>query len=476
MNMKKILLYGALLCATLASLNSCADFLDRAPISNMNEVGFYETEEDMKLAIVAAYATLHDVYHPLGPISYFGELMSDNAYTDNIMTISGRPGGWADRLQFQNGNVRADNLMVEDFWNTFYKALYRINNVITNLEGINNAAQYEAEMRFLRALYYFDMVQLWGNVVVVTEPLSLKDAYDTPLSDLNTVYQQIISDLTFAIANLPGSPRATGTPTNNAATALLGKVYLTQGDKSNAINTLQQVYGKYTLVDDYADLWDMTKKNSSEAIFEIQYTGGANNPYSTYWARFTPYENGVVSAWGSGDNQVSTDLWNAYEPNDPRQEASIYNGYIDNNGEPIDKKFPKKWMDENAPLDNDRLEMANNNFIVLRYADVLLLLAEATGEARYLNEVRTRAGLAGYGEEGYPTQYNTFELAVEHERQVEFALEFHRFFDLKRTNRAVIVMGNSWKHTQLDQNQLVLPIPLTVIDQNPNVIKQNTGY
>jgi hypothetical protein len=103
------------------------------------------------------------------------------------------------------------------------------------------------------------------------------------------------------------------------------------------------------------------------------------------------------------------------------------------------------------------------------------MLAEATGEARYLNEVRTRAGLTDYGTTGYPTQYNNIELAIEHERQVEFAMEFHRMFDLKRTGRALTVLNGLWTGT-LDQNHLVLPIPLSVIDQNPNVVKQNEGY
>jgi len=121
-------------------------------------------------------------------------------------------------------------------------------------------------------------------------------------------------------------------------------------------------------------------------------------------------------------------------------------------------------------------EASDNNFIVLRYADVLLLLTEATGDVKYLNEVRTRVGLPLYGATGYPSKYNTVDLACEHERQVELALEFQRWFDLKRTGRAIAVIKSSSKNITLNSNQLLLPIPLDVITQNPGVITQNEAF
>ena len=112
--------------------------------------------------------------------------------------------------------------------------------------------------------------------------------------------------------------------------------------------------------------------------------------------------------------------------------------------------------------------------MVLRYADVLLMLAEATGDASYLNQVRTRAGLPKYGETGYPTaKYTTLDLAIEHERRMELAVEFHRWFDLKRTNRAIAVLAPKGK--AIAENKLLLPIPQVVRSQNP-AVTQNTGY
>jgi hypothetical protein len=190
---------------------------------------------------------------------------------------------------------------------------------------------------------------------------------------------------------------------------------------------------------------------------------------------FTPLDNRIVTAWGGGMNQVSGDLWNAYETGDPRRDISIQNGYKTASGSSVNVKYCIKWKDATAEVNGLR-EAADNNFIVLRYADVLLMLTEATGDAKYLNEVRDRVGLPHYGETGYPSQYNTVSLACEHERQVEFALEFHRWFDLIRTGRATTVIKNSFKNVTMTKDQLLLPVPLDVINQNPSVITQNTAY
>ena len=138
-------------------------------------------------------------------------------------------------------------------------------------------------------------------------------------------------------------------------------------------------------------------------------------------------------------------------------------------------KFPIKWKDAAAPVAGLR-EASNNNFMILRYADVLLMLTEATSDPKYLNEVRTRVGLPLYGAVGYPAQYNTVELALEHERQVEFASEFHRWFDLIRTGRAIQVIKNSSKNITITEEELLLPIPFLVINQNPDVMTQNEAY
>ncbi|MBL7968297.1 MAG: RagB/SusD family nutrient uptake outer membrane protein [Prolixibacteraceae bacterium] len=448
------------------------DFLERSPISNMNEQDFYKTEKDLTTAMWSAYNSLYKLYGPESLPSFFGELMSDNAYSDNTA------GTVQDYEAFENHTMNQNNLLVLGYWNNYYTALFIVNNIIANSEAAEFATKDAliAEARFLRALYYFDMVRAWGDVPLVTTPVGISEAYSKGRTPAAEVYAQIVDDLNFAVSKLPvkASQRFVGAASQEAANALLGKVYLTMGNKTKAAETLMKVYGKFSLVP-YADLWDKTKKNGAESIFEIQYKGGLSNPYSLYWAMFSPLDNRIVTKWGAGMNQVTADLWNAYESGDPRRDLSIQDGYKTAAGATVAVKFPIKWKDPTAAVDGLR-EAADNNFIVLRYADVLLMLTEATGDAKYMNEVRTRVGLPLYGTAGYPAKYNTVDLACEHERQVELALEFHRWFDLKRTGRAISVIKSSGKNLTITANQLVLPIPLEVITQNPNVITQNAGY
>lgn len=466
-NIKYILVLFALV------LFGCGkDFLERAPISNMNEADFYKTEKDLTTAMWSAYNSLYKLYGPESLPSFFGELMSDNAYSDNTA------GTVQDYEAFENHTMNQNNLLVLNFWNNYYTALAVVNNVIAKSEAADFASRDAliAEGKFLRALFYFDMVRAWGDVPLVTTPIGISEAYSQGRTPVAEVYAKIIEDLNFAVTKLPlkANKRFAGAPCQEAANALLGKVYLTKGDKAKAAETLLKVYGKFSLVP-YADLWNKTKKNGAESIFEIQYKGGLGNPYSLYWAMFSPLDNRIVTAWGGGFNQVTPDLWNAYETGDPRRDLSIQDGYKTAAGVTVSVKFPIKWKDPTAVLDGLR-EASDNNFMVLRYADVLLMLTEATGDAKYMNEVRTRVGLPLYGSAGYPSKYNTVDLACEHERQVELALEFHRWFDLIRTGRAISVIKSSSKNITKTANQILLPIPLDVITQNPNVIVQNEAY
>ncbi|MGE4586489.1 MAG: RagB/SusD family nutrient uptake outer membrane protein [Mangrovibacterium sp.] len=477
----KTLKYTTLLIALSVLVGSCAeDFLDLTPPSNANEEEFYRNEAEIQTAMVSAYSTLHTIYGSLNVMYFVGALSSDDAYTTDQGT-----GAYE---QFQNVQVRANNTEVLNAWQQFYTAITRINKVIETTEQLDsqNKNEYAAEMKFLRALYYFNMTQIWGSVPLVTETMSIDEAYAKGRATTDQLYAQIIEDLQFCIQHLDQKTdvRAVGVPAQGAAYALLGKVYLTMGDKAKAASSLMNIYGAYQLTPDYADLWDLNQKNGVESIFEIQYLGGAENAPSTYWALYSPNNNlGAITLQGGGHNQVTEDLWNAYEEGDPRRDISIQDGWMTNAGVFDPTRFPIKWVDHTKSYVGKR-EASDNNFIVLRYADVLLMLAEATGEAKYLNEVRARAGLQLYGTAAYPSdRYPTFDLAVEHERHVELAMEFHRFFDLKRTGRALEVLKASDKNKNglldnLTENNLVWPIPETVIDQNPDfwTPQQNPGY
>lgn len=456
-------------------LSGCKkSFLELAPVSNANALNFYKTTSDFDIAVAAAYNSLYTIYAPEGSVSYTGEQMSDNAIVYNISGIE------ADKWAFKDYNLKPANTMVYQFWQEYYKSLFNINIVLDKIEGATLGTAYKegvkAEMSFLRGLYYFNMVRMWGDVPLVLGPLSAEDSYKVLRSPQADVYAQIIKDLQYAADKLPLNSQTPqkGKATKGAAQALLGKVMLTKGDKTGAAAMLQQVYSssEYSLLPTYAALWGPAVKNTKESIFEIQYIGGASsNPYSRYYQIFFPNTN-IYGFYGGGMNQVTDDLWNEYETGDARRDLSIATGY-QNGTTFVSQKYPKKWTDASATIQSGAV-YGSNNFMVLRYADVLLMLAEATGDAMYLNQVRTRAGMAAWGTAGYPVaKYATLDLAIEHERRVELALELHRWFDLKRTGRAIAVLGAKGK--SINEQKLLLPIPEIVRSQNP-VVSQNTGY
>jgi starch-binding outer membrane protein, SusD/RagB family len=482
MNPIKQLLF--ILVAACMAVGCKKDFLELSPISNANVNAVFKTKSDFDLAVNAAYSTLYTIYAPKGAMSFTGELMSDNA-TVSTLAISGSF-TIVDQQAFRDYSITPANTGVYQFWVDHYTSLYQVNIVLDKIAGASLDESYKkqvvAEMRFLRALYYFNLVQLYGDLPLVTTPIVGEDAYAMKRSPKADVYKLITEDLKAAAADLtePGSEPAKGRASKGAAKTLLGKVYLTMGDKAAAAQVLKEVYdnyggSKYDLLPSFSSLWGATSahKNTKESIFEIQYLGGAANPYSTYWSAFAPFENFSITKYGGGMNMVTDDLYNEYEATDPRRDASFYTGYTKGNVfVPI--KFNKKWVDLTAPLDGG-VEASNNNFMILRYADLLLLLTEATDDPQYMNKVRARVSLPLYGTPGYPSaKYPTLALALEHERRMELALEFQRWFDLKRTGRAVEVLSPKGKAVTADK--LLLPVPQYAIGQNPNLKPQNNGY
>jgi len=472
--MNKIKHFLMLVCLCGLAFGCKEEFLELAPISNSNANNFYKTQQDFDLAVNSAYATLYTFYGPESGVSYT-EQLGDNATLYNVGGVQ------ADRWAFKDYALRTSNVEVYRFWQECYKALFSVNIVMDKIEAADLDAAYKdqvkAQMLFLRGLYYFNMVQLWGEIPLVTKPITAEESYQILRSPVAEVYDLIIRDLESAAGKLPlaSAVTAPGRASKGAAQTLLGKVYLTMGNKTAAAQQFQEVVssGQYELLPQYASLWIVTNKNTKESVFEIQYKGGSGNPYSNYWTAFAPTENFVLTQYGGGMNQVTDDLYNEYEPGDPRRDASISTGYTNKVGTFIPIKFPIKWVDRNAQVVGGR-ELSNNNFMVLRYADVLLMLAEATGNAAYLNQVRARVGLPAFGSPGYPTdKYPTLDLAIEHERRVELALEFHRWYDLKRTNRALLVLTTKGK--AVTSQKLLLPIPEIVRQQNP-AIGQNEGY
>ena len=477
--MKKTYILAGLL--TL-SLSACTQkFLDLAPISSINTSSYYQTASDMLTALSGAYGSLQFA-------GQYGQyyVMSDIPSDDTYPVLSGTV---TDQDQFDKFYLLTTNPYLLAAWSDGYRGIYRCNTVIGRIEGITMDATLKSrvigEAKFLRALMYFNLVRYFGDVPLIlteiTDPLQGYNYGRTPATD---VYTQIVKDLTDAETVLPVSYTGTdiGRATAGAAKSLLGKVYLTQKNYASAAAKLKEVIapGTYSLLPSYANLFTPANKNSRESIFEVQYKKGNIGEGSSYANSYAPTNSGnAVIAFGGGGNNIPTaDLERSYEANDPRKTISMATSYTNTSGAKVDAYYIKKYADQPV-VAND----SEDNWYVLRYADVLLMYAEALNETGktadalpYLNQVRQRVGLA---DKSISTQAD-MRLALEQERRVELAFEGHRWFDLVRTDRAIPVLNAKAAaigiKTPLTTNSLIFPVPQSQIDINPTKIKQNPGY
>ena len=475
--------YRFLLLLSFFALGSCKDgFLNLTPISETNDLNFYRNAEDMLNAVNAAYASLQfDGLYSQG-LYAIGEGISDN--TEILDAQSG-----IDISQLDAFTTLSNNGIVNTTWNDHYRGILSCNTVIDRSEGVTMDQQlkdrYVGEVKFLRALMYFNMVRIFGDVpLILKETTDVSVGYTFSRNPVNEVYDQIIKDLQEAEQKLPVSYTGTsiGRATSGAAKGLLAKVFLTQKKWSEAAAKTKEIIDAqtYDLLPSYADIFKINNKNNKESLFEVQYKKGGYGLGSPFNNRFAPRLAGVAVTTigaGSGHNLPTADMNKAYEVGDLRKEVSMAQGYT-SAGKFVDAPFIKKYLDPAPFAAND----ADNNWPVLRYADVLLMRAEALNEIGYaadgeaftlLNRIRKRAGLAEKKSQTIATQA-AFRLAVENERRVELAFENHRWFDLLRTDRAIAVMNA--KGFNVQPFRLLLPIPLTQIQINPDKIKQNPGY
>ncbi|GGB97863.1 RagB/SusD family nutrient uptake outer membrane protein [Dyadobacter sediminis] len=483
--MKIIKPYTVLLITVL--LSSCSEeFLDLKPISTATSDIFYKTADDFKNALNGGYAGLQA--GGLAGNSYvFGEIASDN-------TVAVASGSVTDQDEFDRFYIKTTNPFIAGRWNDAYNVIARYNTILDKIGGVTMdealKTRYIAETKFLRAVVYFTLVQTFGDVPLILKPVSTPDeGYSFGRTPKAEVYAQIEKDLTDAENVLPVTYAAAdiGRATKGAAKAYLGKVYLTQKKYADAAAKLKEVVdlGVYELLPSYADVFKVANKNNKESVFDIQYKSGGAGEGNAWPNSFAPQNSGnaVIAFGGDGNNQPTNDIINAYEAGDLRKEASVATSYTNAAGQVIPDKFIKKYYD--VPVaKNDN----GNNIPLIRYADVLLMYAEALNEVgyqanadafTYLNMVRTRAGLAKKTAADLPTQ-QAFRLAIEQERRVELAFEGHRWFDLVRTGRAIPVLNSKKEEirlvSDLTENNLVFPVPQSQIDINKDKIKQNPGY
>ena len=472
------------------SFSSCSDFLEQNPQTDLSENDFYKTADDILSAVNGAYSSLQegDIY---GNWYVFGEIPSDN--TRNQLS-----GSVTTQNEFDQFYIDTQNSMIANFWKAAYKVINRTNTILGRIDGIEIntelANRYKLECKFIRALMYFNLVRVYGDVPLVLKEISISESYDILREPKENVYNQIIADLKEA-QDLPVSYSTAedGRATQGAAKALLANVYMTLHKYAEAETILAEIInsGRYSLlentpgslnIDGYKNVFSPVNHNSKEGIFEIQFLKGGYGEGSNYANNFAPENSGtnVVAVGGTGGNNIpEMDIFNAYVEGDLRRDFSMSLGYYDNrkNNEWVESRYVCKFMD--VPYQNND---ASNNYPVIRYADVILMYAEAlnqngkTAEAcKYLNMTRRR-GFGYQTTETSPVDLQTtdkaqFALMVEQERRVELAFENHRWFDLIRTGRAVEVMRS--KGFSLNETNLICPIPQKKIDVNPKLTQND---
>lgn len=474
---------------------SCSDeFLEKAPLDSINTDNYYQTEEDAINAINGAYQPLQ-----------WPKLYNMRMWTSDIMagnSIVGAGGGDDGRETQDMANfvTTTDNSGVLDLYRGPWPGILRSNIVLEKIpameidESLKNRILGEAH--FLRAHYYFILVRFFGDVPLITEPQVPGDDLRPERTNKSLVYDLIIDDLTTAKDLLPTkssySSNDLGRATKGAATGLLAKVYLTIGEWDNVVSLSDEIVALgYSLNENYADNFDVYNKNSIESLFEVQYTGDAgedfwsNENQASWLSTFQGPRNSGMVAGGWGWNQPTQEFFDAYEENDLRKNATVfYEGCPDFDGQKYNPAYSitgynlRKFLVTKAvaaTYDNSPM-----NFPVLRYADILLMKAEAlnelnrTSEAEIpLNEVRERSGLNAVSGKSQ----SEMKAIILNERRLELAFEGQRWFDLIRVNNGQ--WGLDFLHSigkvNATEKNLLFPIPLKEIESNPNLI-QNPGY
>lgn len=462
-------------CFLIASLGSCKkDFLELPPQSFISSATFYKTQEDFAQAINGTYAALRSLY---SDAYVMGEMRSDN--THYIFKATDRGGQNVQREQIADFLDDASNAFIANKWTSSYNIIARANQILAQIDAasFDNTAKnnIRGQALFLRAFSYYELVQYFGDVPLHLVPTQgVEDAALAKTAKAG-VYTQIIADAKEAATLLPlKSVQEKGRVSSGTAKTLLGYVYMTLKQYGDAATVLKEITGsnQYTLLTDYAAVFALNNKNSSESVFEVQYIQGSLGLQSNFAYLFIPGLTNTTPITGVvGNNQIiggwntpTRDLINSYEANDKRKDASIAY-YTDAGG--VTYPYVKKYLHTHANYNN-----TDDNWPVYRYSDVLLLLAEALNEQNKssealapLNLVRKRAGLTDVT----TTSQTELRDIISKERRLELAFENHRWLDLVRTGKAIEVMTAYGAKVKANPQAYYYPAGSAPLTQSYNV-------
>jgi hypothetical protein len=510
------------------SITACNKIIDIDPISNIGVNAFYRNYEETKAALTGSYNGMQK------PLEY--EWMLTDLRTDiskQGVANSSTPINFEfNELDMFTLNSAHDK--VYQYWISTYKNIRSINYVLKSLgvsytggqttvgEGTakmfpQQKNQLAGEALFLRAYHYFNLVRLYGDVFLITEPVDPEQSKKITRTPIAECYQLIVSDLLAAKDLLSQSPYVStynaeaGRATSWAAKALLAKVYLTTNRASSALPLLDDVISNsgHGMLPSFTDVFSINNEMNKEILFAVRFKAGGFGLGNFMANTFAPSSSGslIVNGDGNGYNFPTNDLDLTYKTpatgsTDARKNVTM--------GKYNSKLYVKKFLSQVlVKLD------AENDFTVIRFSDVLLMKAEALGfssaSVNLINDVRARAGATDYvsgdfntGFYKYPTDGSVNEInapdkfltALLNERKLEFAFENQRFFDLVRTGQAITLIKNHFAvefdshykaykpaftlvelQSHLTTEKLLLPIPQRELDANDQIkIVQNPGY
>ena len=474
----------------LLAATSCSDFLKENPASLMVDSNFYKTEADADAAIIAVYDGLNDQ----SSIFYRGIYLLAELTTDNAECGQGVAN--ANIFALKNFTYGPVNDRIYVLYTAVYKTIANANVAIDKIPAIPFADAKKnrlvAEARFVRALLYFNMVRLFGDVpLVLNQVTSLADV-NIPRTEASKVYEQIIADLEFAEQNLDATNSSAnlGRATKASATGLLAKVYLTLKDFPKARDKAKAVIdnAQFGLVDSYFDIFTPQNRFNKEIIFDIQNKGntGASNGFAMalFLPRSTiPLPGGGTVAGNSADVPTE-EFYNSFKAGDLRKDRTFFTEYDAGAGKVTFRPHWYKFFDPSAIT---TLGEASLNYPIIRYSDLLLTYAEALNEIsgpsaesfEAVNKVRRRA----YGKP-VATANTSIDLsglsktslqdAILNERRWEFGFENHRWFDLVRTGKLLSTL-QAKGNTAIKDYNVLFPLPQRELDVNKSLV-QNNGY
>ncbi len=488
--MKNKIFNNILLIVLSLGFIGCEDYVDYDASEAYTIVAddYFKTSADYEAALVGTYDVLQwNIYSVMiGDIASNNSLCGGESATDVI------------GLQKIDDMIHVpQNDQLTSTWKWLYEGINRANYLVENKDKLefSRKAELYGEVMFLRAYYYFELVKIFGDVPLFTQSrLTASDSNTLTRAAKATVYAQIEKDLQDAIAALPAAKSTNGRATSFTAHALLGKVYLYQEKFEEAATILEPLIGLYTLPSSLQSVFYNSGQNGPESVFEVQHSKNSNwfdwgFPQGSEGSFAIIHHgprgyNGSVYASGWSFNVPSQDLYDAYDAADTRRGVAILDivawaastGAEYSEGYEHTGYFNHKYIPR-AGLSGAQQELNYGiNYRAIRYADVLLMAAEANSRKaspndskaqNYLNQVRARA--FGNNSRASSSTGATLTKEIWNERRLELAMEGHRFFDLVRTGEAAATIPGfiAGKHE-------VFPIPQTEIDISG--LTQNAGY